>query len=188
MLAEALQLLLDALLQPFAAVLLFRFHAVWLRVPMRNPLGEFVLAITDFLVLRARRVIPAAWGLDSATLLLAFGFEFLYLTAFLALQGYAYAHFPLTGLLLWTAVRLLKLSLYLLLASLLVEALLSWFNPRTPIAPLLAAVNRPFLQPVRRIMPPLGQVDLSVLLLFLVCQMVLIVVVGGLEQFATRLL
>ncbi|NCP80463.1 MAG: YggT family protein, partial [Gallionella sp.] len=45
---EALLFLIDALLQPFAAVLLFRFHAVWLRVPMRNPLGEFVMAITDF--------------------------------------------------------------------------------------------------------------------------------------------
>ncbi|NCN96315.1 MAG: YggT family protein, partial [Rhodoferax sp.] len=77
---------------------------------------------------------------------------------------------------------------YLLIASLLVEAILSWFNPRTPIAPLLAAVNRPFVQPVRRIVPPLGQVDLSILLLFLFCQLVLIVLVGGLEQAAMRLL
>ena len=188
MLNEALRFLLDALLQPFAAVLLFRFHAVWLRVPMRNPLGEFVMAITDFAVLRARRYIPKAWGLDSASLLLAFAVEFLYLAAFIALQGYAYAGFPLPGLLAWTIVKLLKLSLYLLIASLLVEAILSWSNPRTPIAPLLAAVNRPFVQPVRRIVPPLGQVDLSILLLFLFCQLVLIVVIGGLEQWATRLL
>lgn len=188
MLNEALLLLIDALLQPFAAILLFRFHAVWLRVPMRNPLGEFVMAITDFCVLRARRFIPAAWGLDSASLLLAFAVEFLYLAVFLALQGYAYDHFPLTGLLAWTAVKLLKLSLYLLIASLLVEAILSWFNPRTPIAPLLAAVNRPFVQPVRRIVPPLGQVDLSILLVFLICQLVLIGVIGGLEQWAMRLL
>lgn len=185
---EALLFLLDALLQPFAAVLLFRFHAVWLRVPMRNPLGEFVMAITDFAVLRARRFIRTAWGLDSASLLLAFAVEFLYLAVFLALQGYAYDYFPLTGLLAWTAVKLLKFSLYLLIASLLVEAILSWFNPRTPIAPLLAAVNRPFVQPVRRIVPPLGQVDLSILLLFLACQLVLIVMIGPLEQFAMRLL
>jgi len=188
MLSESLLFLLDALLQPFAAVLLFRFYAVWLRVPMRNPLGEFIMAITDFAVLRARRYVPTAWGMDSASLLLAFGMELLYLAAFLGLQGYPYPHFPLLGLLAWTAVKLLKLSLYLLIASLLVEAILSWVNPRTPIAPLLAAVNRPFVQPVRRIVPPLGQVDLSILLLFLVCQLVLIIVVGPLEQFAMRLL
>ncbi|MFA5371936.1 MAG: YggT family protein [Sideroxydans sp.] len=185
---EALLFLLDALLQPFAAILLFRFHAVWLRVPMRNPLGEFIMAITDFAVLRARRYIPTAWGLDSASLLLAFGVEFLYLMAFLGLQGYAYANFPLTGLLLWTVVKLLKFSLYLLIASLLVEAILSWVNPHTPIAPLLAAVNRPFVQPVRRIMPLLGRIDLSILLLFIACQLTLILVVGPLEQFAMRML
>lgn len=185
---EALQFLLDALLQPFAAILLFRFHAVWLHVPMRNPLGEFIMAITDFAVLRTRRYVPTAWGLDSASLVLAFGVEFIYLVAFLGLQGYPYANFPLIGLLAWTAVKLLKFSLYLLIASLLVEAVLSWVNPRTPIAPLLASVNRPFVQPVRRIVPPLGPVDLSILLLFLACQLVLIIVVGPLEQLAMRLL
>ncbi|MDP2762453.1 MAG: YggT family protein [Sideroxyarcus sp.] len=185
---EALQFLLDALLQPFAAVLLFRFHAVWLHVPMRNPLGEFIMAITDFAVLRTRRYVPAAWGLDSASLVLAFGVEFIYLVAFLGLQGYSYANFPLIGLLAWTAVKLLKLSLYLLIASLLVEAVLSWVNPRTPIAPLLAAVNRPFVQPLRRVIPLLGQVDLSILLLFFICQLTLIIVVGPLEQLAMRLL
>ncbi len=188
MLNEAMLFLLDALLQPFAAILLFRFHAVWLRVPMRNPLGEFVLAITDFLVLRARRRIPAAWGLDSASLLLAFAVEFVYLAAFLGLQGYAYANFPLAGLLAWTAVKLLKFSLYLLIASLLIEAVLSWVNPRTAVAPLLAAVNRPFVQPLRRVIPQLGQFDLSILVLFLICQLALILFVAPLEQLATRLI
>ena len=50
MLGEALSLLIDALVQPFAAVLLFRFHAVWLKAPMRNPIGEFLMARTDFVV------------------------------------------------------------------------------------------------------------------------------------------
>lgn len=188
MLAEALLFLVDALVQPFAAVLLFRFHAVWLRVPMRNPLGEFVLAITDFIVLPLRRRLPAIAGLDSATLLLAAGFEFLYLLLMLALQGYAFQDFPLLALLAWTLVKLLKLSLYLLMASLVIEAVLSWVNPHTPLAPLLAAVNHPFVRPIRRHVPPLGGIDLSILLLLLVCQLLLIVPVGALEQMAVRLL
>jgi len=188
MLAEALLFLVDALVQPFAAVLLFRFHAVWLRVPMRNPLGEFVLAITDFIVLPLRRRLPAMAGMDSATLLLACIFEFIYLVSFLALQGYPFDTFPLIGLLLWTLVKLLKLSLYLLMASLLLEAVLSWVNPHTPLAPLLSAVNRPFVQPLRRRIPPVGSLDLSILVLLLLCQLLLIVVIGGLEQAAMRLL
>lgn len=188
MLGEALSFLLDALVQPFAAVLLFRFHAVWLRAPMRNPIGEFLMALTDFIVLRVRRIIPPVAGMDSATLLLAFMVEFIYLGAFLWVQGYAYETFPLLGLLAWAAVRLLKISIYLLIATLFAEAILSWVNPHTPLAPMLAAVNRPFLQPLRRRIPPVGSVDLSVLVLFLICQLILIVPVGGLEQAAQRLL
>ena len=188
MLGEALSFLIDALVQPFAAILLFRFHAVWLKAPMRNPVGEFVMALTDFIVLRMRRVIPAAWGLDSSTLLLAFTVEFIYLATSLWVQGYPYEGFPLSGLLAWTAIKLLKLSFYLLVGSLLIEALLSWVNPHTPLAPLLAAVNRPFLQPLRGRIPPIGNVDLSVLVLLLLCQLILIVPIGALEQAVLRLL
>ena len=188
MLGEALSFLNDALVQPFAAILLFRFHAVWMQVPMRNPIGEFVMALTDFIVLRLRRFIPALWGLDMTTLLLAFVVEFIYLDILLWVQSYPYDFFPLLGLAAWTAVKLLKLSFYLLIASLLAEAILSWVNPHTPVAPLLAAVNRPFVQPLRRRIPPLGNVDLSVLLLLILCQLILIVPIGGLEQAVMRLL
>lgn len=188
MLGEALSFLIDALVQPFAAVLLFRFHAVWLKAPMRNPIGEFLMAITDFVVLPMRRFVPSAWRLDTSTLLLAFAVEFVYLCALLWLQGYAYETFPLAGLLAWTAVRLLKISIYLLVATLLAEAILSWVNPHTPLAPMLGAVNRPFLQPLRRRIPPVGNVDLSVLVLFIICQLILIVPVGGLEEAAKSLL
>lgn len=188
MLREALSFLLDALVQPFAAVLLFRFHAVWLQAPMRNPIGEFIMAITDFVVLKARRFVPPALGLDMPTLLLAFAAEFVYLTVFLWVQGYPFETFPLAGLLAWTAVKLLKISLYLLIATLLAEAILSWVNPHTPLAPMLNALNRPFIQPLRNAIPPVGRVDLSVLMLFILCQLILIVPVGGLEQFVQRLL
>jgi len=187
MLGELLSFLIDALIQPFAAILLFRFHAVWLQAPMRNPMGEFLMALTDFVVLRMRRFVPAVWGLDSATLLLAFTVEFIYLDAYLWLQGYAFGAFPLVGLLAWTAVKLLKISIYLLIATLLVEAVLSWVNPHTPLAPMLYAVNRPFVQPLRRRIPPIGNVDLSVLVLLLICQLILIPI-GSLEQAVLRLL
>lgn len=188
MLGDGLSFLIDALVQPFAAVLLFRFHAVWLQAPMRNPIGEFVMAITDFIVLPVRRYLPAVWGMDMATLLLAFIVELVYLGLLLWVQDYPFHGFPLPSLLVWTMVKLLKISIYLLLATLLAEAILSWVNPHTPLAPMLFAVNRPFVQPLRRRIPPVGNVDLSVLILFIICQFILIVPVGGLEQAALSLL
>lgn len=180
--AEAILFLLDVLLQPFAAILLLRFYLQWLRAPMRNPLGEFIMTLTDFLVLRARRFIPSVWGLDSSSLLLAFVVEAIYLAAVLWVQGFLSAGFPLPGLLMWTVVKLLKLSIYLLMAALIVEALLSWVNPRTPIAGLLASVTRPFIMPLRRRIPPLGNIDLTTLVLLILCQLILIVPLGWLER------
>lgn len=181
MLDQALLFLLDVLLQPFAALLLLRFHLQWLRAPMRNPLGEFIMAITDFMVLRTRRLIPAVKGLDVATLLLAFMVEMIYLIAMRWVQGVSFDGLPLLGLSAWTAIKLIKISLYLLMAALFIQAMLSWFSPHSSVSSLLNAVTRPFLMPLRRRIPPVGNVDLSVLVLFIVCQLILIVPLSWLE-------
>jgi len=170
MMNEAMLFLLDILLQPFAAILLLRFHLQWLRAPLRNPIGEFIMVLTDFLVLRARRFIPAVRGLDSATLLLALLAETLYLTGLLWAQGYAFHGFPLPGLLLMAMVKLFKI------------------NPYSPVASLLVSVTYRFLQPLRRIVPMLGSVDLSPLLLFIICQLIVIVPIGALERIAAGML
>jgi len=188
MLNEAMLFLLDVLLQPFAAILMLRFHLQWLRAPMRNPVGEFVMVLTDFAVLRVRRFIPSVMGMDSASLLLALLVEMLYLTGYVWVQGVPMHGFPMPGLILLAVVKLFKISLYLLMAAVFMQAILSWVNPYTPIAPLLTAVTRRFLQPLRRVVPMLGNVDLSALLLFIICQLIVIVPVGILEQSAMRLL
>lgn len=187
MMGEAAVFLLDALLQPFAAILLFRFHAVWLRVPMRNPIGEFIMAITDFLVLPLRRHLPSFAGLDSATLLLALLAELLYLTGLFFAQAEITHGFPLAGLLVLTLVKLLKISIYLLMGAVIIQAILSWVNPYTPVAPLLNAVSHPFLMPLRRIVPLFGNVDLSPLLLLIACQLIVIAPVGMLERMSFAL-
>ncbi len=186
MLNEALQLLLDTLLQPFAVILLLRFHLQWLRTPMRNPLGAFIMSLTNFLVLRTRRFIPPIWGLDMATLLLAFLVEATYLaiTLWLSISSIG---FSLPGLLLWTTVKLLNISLYLLMAALFIQALLSWFHPHSPMAGAASSVTKPFLMPLQRRIPLFGNIDLSLLLLFIVCQLILILPLRWLENMAKNL-
>jgi len=186
MMSEAVLFLLDTVVQSFAAILLLRFHLQWLRAPMRNPIGEFVMVFTDFLVLRARRYIPAVRGWDSSTLLLAWLVESFYLTGVIWIQGFA--GFPLTGLLLLAAVKLLKISLYLLMGAVFVQAILSWTNPYTPVSQVLDVVTSRFLQPLRRIVPVVGSLDLSSMVLLILCQLALIVPVGMLEGIASRFL
>jgi YggT family protein len=185
---EALLFLLDVLLQPFAALLLLRFHMQWLRAPLRNPIGEFVMALTNFLVLRVRRFIPSVRGFDSATLLLALLVEMLYLIALLWVLKMPTQGIPLPGLFLLTIVKLFKISLYLLMAAVFAQAILSWMNPYSPVAPLLNALTWRFLQPLRRIVPLLGNVDLSPLVLFIICQLIVIMPIGALERIAFAML
>lgn len=184
MLNEALLFLIDVLLQPFAALLLLRFHMQWLRAPLRNPVGEFVMVLTDFAVLRARRFIPSIGGLDSATLLLALTAELLYLGAWLWVLDIQTQGFFLLSLLFLALVKLLKISLYLLMVAVIVQAILSWVNPYTALAPLLTSLTRRFLNPLRRIIPVIGSVDLSALALLIICQLLLIVPIGALERIA----
>ncbi len=182
MLAQTAQFFLDSLLQPYAALLLLRFHLQWLRVPLRNPLGEFIILLTDPLVLRTRRLIPAFRMLDLATLLLACAVESGYLAATLALHS-----FPLTWLLLpWALLKLFKISIYLLMGALFIEALLSWTNPHTPFAPILRGITTPFLSPVRRLVAPAGNIDFSFLILFFLCYVILELPVGWVETLLLR--
>lgn len=186
MLSEALLFLLNVIVQSFAGILLLRFHLQWLRAPLRNPIGEFIMTFTDFLVLRTRRYIPSVWGYDSATLLLALLVETFYLGCVMWIQGYSGHLFPLPGLLLLAAVRLLSLSLYLLMGAVFIQAILSWVNPYTPISAVLSAATQPFLQPLRRIVPMLGNIDLAPMLLLILCQLMLIIPVAMLENLAGR--
>jgi YggT family protein len=188
MIGETLQFLLDVFVQGFAGVLLFRFLMQWLRAPMRNPVGEFVMAISDFIVLRTRRFIPTAFGLDSSSFLLALIVELIYLGLTLLIEGYPFAHFPLLGLLIWGSVKLIKISVYILMSALVAQAILSWVNPYTPLAPLLTAITQRFLRPLQRVLPLIGNVDLSPLFLLVICQIILFAPLAMLESLALRLL
>jgi YggT family protein len=188
MFRDTAQLLLDIFVQGFAGVLLFRFLLQWLNAPMRNPLGEFIMAISNFVVLPTRRLIPALRRMDSSTLLLAFSVEFIYLLLTLYVDGYPFVSFPLPGLLAWSVVKLIKVSIYILMSALVAQAILSWVNPYTPLAPLLAALTYRFLRPLRRIVPLLGNVDLSPLILLVICQIIVQTLLAMLESMAVRLL
>ncbi len=188
MLTTTLQFLLDVFVQGFAGVLLFRFLLQWLRAPLRNPLGAALMSLTNFIVLPARRYVPSLGQLDSATVLLALLVEMIYLGLLLWLQGYPYAHFPLLALLVWSVVKLLSMSVYFLMSALVAQAILSWVNPHTPLEPLLFSITQHFLQPIRRVVPSVGNVDLSSLFLLIICQLALIVPIAMLESMAVRLL
>jgi len=103
------------------------------------------------------------------------------------IQGYLGQVFPLPGLLVLAAVKLLKISIYLLMGAVFAQAILSWVNPHTPISSVLGVITERFLQPLRRIVPVLGSIDLSSMVLLIICQLIVIVPVVILERIAFSL-
>jgi YggT family protein len=173
MLQQIASFLVDVVIGFFVYLLLARFIMQWMRVPFRNPLGEFVIAGTNWLVLPARRVIPSLLGLDLASLLLAWLLQALLLFLIYLIAGIDFSSAPgigaaaLFGLAL---IDLLRFTLYIFVFALIVQAVLSWVNPYSPVGPLFDALTRPFLRPIRRFVPPLGTVDLSPLVLIVLLQ------------------
>ena len=164
--------LVDTVFAFFVMLLLARFHFQWLRVPFRNPVGEFVLATTSWLVMPVRRVIPGLAGLDTATLLLAWLLQCLAIWIKAAIVGAEPSLLAIAGIAL---LDLLRLSLYLLVFAIIVQVIFSWINPYAPMAPVFNAMTAPFLRPLRRFIPPLGNVDLTPLVLLVLIQILLIV-------------
>jgi YggT family protein len=84
-------------------------------------------------------------------------------------------------------IMLIKLGLYMVMIVVLVQALLSWINPYSPLAPLLAALARPFLRVFQRRIPPIANVDLSPLFVIIACQLLLMVPVAYAETWLLRM-
>jgi len=177
MLTQIAHLLIQTVFGFFVYALLLRFYMQWLRAPFRNPVGQFVSALTDWVVKPARRIVPGLLGLDLATILIAWFAEALMLVLVSWLRGFSFAGAPgIAAGLLFTiaAMELVRASLYLLIGVIIVQVVISWVNPYAPLAPVFDALTRPFYAVFRRFVPTIGNVDLSPLFVLLVAQILLI--------------
>jgi YggT family protein len=190
MLNNALAYLIDVVFALFTYTLLLRLVMQMLRAPFRNPLGQAVMALTDWIVKPLRKVLPGFRGVDWATVIAAVLLQFAWL---LALQFAFGRAFVLLGpgivfLLLATLIALVKAMLWLVIIVVFAQAILSWVAPDGPLAGVLNALTFPVLRPVRRVVPPIGgTLDLSPLIVIVLAQLLLMTIVPLLESGATRL-
>jgi len=190
LLSGALIFLVDTVFGLFVVALLLRFYLQWARVPYRNPLSEFLQALTDFMVRPARRLIPGLWGLDLASFALAWLLQFVEILVVLLIRGNAMG--PATGTVfaaaaLMALVMLVKIGLYIVMVAVIAQVLLSWVGPHGPMMPLLNGMTRPFLRVFQRRIPPIGHVDLSPLFLLVVIQLLLMLPVVYLEALVGQM-
>jgi YggT family protein len=190
MLNNALAYLIDVFFGLVTYTLLLRLVMQLLRAPFRNPLGQAVMALTDWIVKPLRKVLPGYRGVDWDTVVSAILFQFAWLLALQFTFGRAFALFGpgIAFLLLATVIALVKALLWLVIIVVFAQAILSWVAPDGPLAGVLNALTFPVLRPVRRVVPPIGgTLDLSPLIVIVLAQLLLITIVPWLESGATSL-
>jgi YggT family protein len=176
MLYEILAFLLGIAADLLGGACLLRLYMQHQRIPFANPLGRFVFALTDWLILPLRRLVPPVGRWDSASALAAYLVQlakFALLWVLMAvLAGGA-------GGLVWlpvlAAFGVVKLAISGFMVLLIVYAILSWVQADSPMTDVLEKLCAPPLRPVRRMVPLVGGVDLSPLVLLVVLQVALIV-------------
>ena len=189
MLNQAIAFVIETVFDIFILTALVRFWMQALRAPARNPLAQFTMALTDFAVKPMRRLLPGFFKLDVASLAVAWIAEVVLLAILSLLQGVEIVNGAALSVLLFLAVvKLVRLTVYIIMGAVLLQALLSWVNPYHPVAPFFEALTRPFLKPFQKAVPPIGGVDITPVLVLIACQLVLMLPVAWLEGEAMRMI
>ena len=166
--------LVKTLISLYLLVVLLRLLLQWVRADFRNPVARALVQITSPVLAPLRRVFPSIGQVDTASVLLMAALVMLKVATPTLLMGFGLP--PLLPWLRESATELITTVLWIYLVAIFMYALLSMLsgNNYSPAQPLLATLCEPVLQPVRRLIPPLGGLDLSPLWVIILIQMLLI--------------
>jgi YggT family protein len=182
MLYQILSFLLDVAAGLLGGACLLRLYMQHQRIPFGNPVGRFVFALTDWIVLPLRRVLPSVRRWDTASLVAAYlvqlaQYAILWLVAGRAMSAVLLPLLALFGL--------LRMAITGLIVLMIAYAVLSWVRADSPVVDVIDRLCAPLLRPLRRVIPLVGGIDLSPLA-FLVLLQILSIVVGELQVAVLR--
>ena len=171
-LTEAGILLVEVVFGLYLLAVLLRFLFQLARADFYNPISQFLVAFTNPLLKPLRRLIPGLYGIDLASLVLLLVLKCVELYLLLLLGGVAVQWLPVVAA---ATVDLLRLTLNVYFFAILIRVILSWFMPygihQNPAGSLLVSLTEPLLRPARRLIPPIGGLDLSPIAVIVVLQL-----------------
>lgn len=172
---EAFIFLIKTVFNLFLMVVLLRLWLQSVRADFYNPLSQFVVKATNPLLIPLRRLIPSIGALDTASLVLAMLVATAQVLTFQLLGGHISVHLTLVGALALLITEAFNLVFWVVI----IRAIMSWFSQgRNPMEHLLSQLTEPLLSPIRRVIPSVGGLDLSVLVLLVGMQFLQILLKG----------
>lgn len=176
MLLEIANLLSEIAITVIGGACLLRCYLQYLKFNLSphsgNPIGLYVMLLTNWLVMPLRKLIPSVGRIDSACLL---GAYLIVLTKVLLIGLLLGSIPPIISLLIGSVLELIGLVLSILVVLIIANVLLSWVGRGSPTQYMLAEILNPLLAPIKRILPSMGPLDLSPLILLVLIQIAQIV-------------
>ena len=169
---EILGYLIQTALSLYMVAMLLRFLLQLARADFYNPISRFLVKITNPLVIPLRKIIPGVGGLDLASLFLALLLQVLAIVALMLINGLGMPS-PLL-LLVWSVLGLVGLLVNIYFFALLAMIILSWIagGSGNPAVALLYQITEPVMAPFRKLLPAMGGLDFSPILLFILINVI----------------
>lgn len=169
--------LVHTLFSIYLVIVVLRLLLAWVRADFYNPLSQFLVKATNPVLVPLRRIIPSIGSIDTASLILILGIKLLELMLLAMITGKAFAF---SALLILALLQIVELVIWIFIFAIIIQVIMSWVSPgvqyyHNPAASLLHSLTEPLLRPVRRVLPPMGMVDLSPLVVTLCLYIILIV-------------
>lgn len=158
--------LIQTLFGLYILAVLLRFLLQWVRADFYNPISQFLVKATNPPLKLTRRIIPGLGGIDLASLVLAWLLKSIEIQLIILVSG---SSVNLIAPLIWALPELIELVINIFLFAILIQVILSWVNPGgyNPASALLYSLTAPVLRPAQRILPPMGGLDLSPMLVMI---------------------
>jgi YggT family protein len=184
--AASATLLIQTVFGLYVLAVMLRLLLQWVRADFYNPLSQFIVKITNPPLRPLRRVIPGWGGIDLASVLLLIALQMAELFLVNLTLGQA---FGASGLFIASIAELLGLLINVFIGAILMQVILSWVAPGNynPLIGLVHKIADPVLAPARRIIPPISGIDLSPLVVLVVLQLLKILLVAPIANFAVQM-
>ncbi len=172
---EIASFLIEAVFSLYISAVLLRLLLGFARASFNNPLSQFLVKITNPVLVPMRRFIPSIGSIDTSAVVLAFILTFAKVSLLFLAQTHS-IQFPVS--LIIALGELLKSIIWIYIVALILQAVISWVGNTqgNPIIPLINSLTAPILRPIRKIVPLVGMMDLSPLVAILGLNILLIVV------------
>jgi YggT family protein len=159
-LTNPLEFLINTLFSLYIVAVMLRFLLGLVRADFYNPVSQFLVRITNPLLIPLRKVVPSIGKFDSAAMLLMIVLQLAAITLILLLRGEGISS---AILVITTVVTLISLLIDVFMFAVIVEVIISWMNPGSynPVSSLLHSLTSPLLRPIRHLVPPIAGIDLA---------------------------